>query len=82
MEFEELTSLPSLFRHQTRQVVLCSHVDDLILAGTKSDLEWTLEELRKMFVLSEGGTFPKPDQSPLEPVRFLKRKHYTSQVKE
>ncbi|CAL1127448.1 unnamed protein product [Cladocopium goreaui] len=43
LEFENTPLLPSLFRHRTRQLVLCSHVDDLILCGEKPDFLWLME---------------------------------------
>jgi hypothetical protein len=55
LEFENMHLLPSLFRHRTRQVELCSHVDDL--CGERPDLLWLMEEM-KQFTVSGGEVFP------------------------
>ena len=74
--FESIALLPSLFRHGQRNVVVCSHVDDLILAGERQDLAWLVDELSQKFTISGGELYPQGDQSPTEPVRFLKRRHF------
>ena len=76
LQFETIPILPSVFRHQTRNLVLCTHVDDLILAGTQSDLEWCTEELKKKLTISDSGLIPRLHQSPREAVRFLKKRHF------
>ena len=38
LEFSSTPLLPSLFRHQERDLVLCSHVDDLIVCGSQGDV--------------------------------------------
>ena len=45
--FKSTLLLPSLFRHTERKLMVCSHVDDLVLCGEKEDLEWLVMELRK-----------------------------------
>ena len=55
LEFENMPLLPCLFRHRTRQVELCSHVDDL--CGERPDLLWLMEEM-KQFTVSGGEVFP------------------------
>ena len=75
LQFETIPILPSVFRHHTRNLVWCTHVDDLILAGTQSDLEWCTEELKKKFAISDSGLIPRLHQSPREAVRFLKKRH-------
>ena len=76
LEFENNELLPSLFRHKTKNLVICSHVDDLILAGEKRELAWLMDELEKKFTMSGGELLPQADQDPNEPVRFLKRRHF------
>ena len=69
-------SLPSLFRHENKQLGAVCHVDDLIVAGQLMDLEWLLEVMKKRFVLSESGILPREGQSPEEAVRCLKKRHF------
>ena len=69
-------SLPSLFRHESKQLGAVCHVDDLIVAGQLADLEWLLEAMKKRFALSESGILPWEDQPPEEAVRCLKKKHF------
>ena len=64
--------MPSLFRHRTRQVALCSHVDDLVLCGEQGDLLWLVSRIKEKFTISGGDVIPAPDQDPQEAVRFLK----------
>ena len=64
------------FRHQERDLVLCSHVDDLVVCGSQGDVAWLVNELEKKFTLSGGGLVPAADQDPKDPVRFLKKRHF------
>jgi hypothetical protein len=68
--------LPSLFRHKTKKLILCSHVDDLVLCGERGELLWLIEELKKMMTLQGGDVLPSPDHDEQEPIRFLKRRHF------
>ena len=74
--FSSTPLLPSLFRHEDRDLVLCSQVDDLIVCGAQGDVAWLINELEKKFTLSGGGLVPAADQDPKEPVRFLKERHF------
>ena len=74
--FSSLDILPSMFRHEDRQLALCGHVDDLVIAGKEADVEWCLGQLRERFEICETGVFPTLHQNPKEPVRFLKRRHF------
>ena len=76
LDFETTPILPSVFRHKTRSLVICTHVDDLILAGKPEDLVWCTDALKQRFTISESGLVPQKDQSPKEAVRFLKKRHY------
>ena len=67
---------PSLFRHMDRPLVICSHVDDLMMAGVEDSLNWCLDEFKKLFTVTCGGVFPGVYQDPDEAVRFLKRRHF------
>ena len=72
--------LPSLFKHKEKELVLCSHVDDLILGGERGAVEWLVSELKERFTLQGGDIIPGEDQDPSEPVRFLKKRHVFKQA--
>ena len=72
---ENTPLLPSLFRHKEKPLVLCSHVDDLILGGEREAVEWFVSELKGKFTLQGGEIVPAKDQDPGEPIRFLKKRH-------
>ena len=40
--FQSHMSLPSLFRHESKQIGAVCHVDDLIVAGELQDLQWPM----------------------------------------
>ena len=46
MEFESLATLPSMSRHKTRSLALCAHVDDLVVGGLESEVEWCLGKMK------------------------------------
>ena len=58
-----------------KPLVLCSHVDDLILGGEREAVEWFVSELKGKFTLQGGEIVPAKDQDPGEPIRFLKKRH-------
>ena len=64
-----------MFRHMKKNVVVLAHVDDTGMAGTEEVLKWANEELKKVFTMSGGELFPQ-EQSPKDPVRFLKKRYY------
>ena len=74
--FESTPLLPSLFRHKERSLVLCSHVDDLVVCGERGDAAWLVDELEKKFTISGGTLVPSDGQDPKEPIRFLKKRHF------
>ena len=63
-------------RHKAKKLILCSHVDDLVLCGERGELTWLIEELKKRMTLQGGEILPSPDQDEQEPIRFLKRRHF------
>ena len=79
LEFENTPLLLSVFMHKSRNVILCSHVDDLVLCGQRGDLEWLVIELKKKFTIG-GEIFPMSDQDPNEPIRFLKKRHFFTEA--
>ena len=68
--------LPSLFRHESKQIGAVCHVDDLIVAGELEDLQWLLNKMKGKFVLSESGILPRGGQPADEAVRCLKKRHF------
>eukprot|EP00435_Cladocopium_sp_Y103_P030225 s3061_g7.t1 len=76
LELESIPLLPSLFRHRTRQVALCSHVDDLVFCGERCDLLWLISKIKERFTISGGDVIPAADQDPQEAVRFLKKQYF------
>lgn len=76
LNFVNTPLLPSLFKHKEKNVVVCSHVRDLIISGEQRELAWLVNELEKKFTLSGGELWPQADQDPEMPVRFLKRRHF------
>ena len=73
---ENHLSLPSLFRHKERDLGMVCHVDDLIVAGIPTELDWFLKQMRSRFVISESGLLPQSDQAADDPVRCLKKRHF------
>ena len=73
--FSALEVAPAMFRHENRSLVLCAHVDDLAVAGTKEDITWCLDALRSKFEISGGEIHPGVLTDPHNPLLFLKRRH-------
>ena len=40
MKFKESITHPGVFQHETRDIFLCVHEDDLLLTGRREDLFW------------------------------------------
>ena len=40
MKLKESVTLPWVFQHETRDILLCVHVDDLLCTGVRDDLLW------------------------------------------
>ena len=38
---------PAVFQHETRDILLCVHVDDLLCTGLREDLMWLKKQLLK-----------------------------------
>ena len=70
--FQNHMSLPSLFRHEHRELAAVCHVDDLIIAGKVEHLEWFSNVMKEKFVISESGILPTESQQEDEAVRCLK----------
>ena len=40
MKFKETFTYPGVFQHETRDIFLCVHVDNLLCTGLREDLMW------------------------------------------
>ena len=47
MKFKESVTHPGVFQHETRDMFLCVHVDDLLCTGLREDLAWLKKQLLK-----------------------------------
>ena len=45
MKFEESVAHPGMFQHETRDILLCGHVDGLLCAGLRDDFMWLKKQL-------------------------------------
>ena len=50
-KFKESVSHPRVFQHETRDIFLCVHVDDLLCTGLREDLMWMKKQLLKEYEL-------------------------------
>ena len=72
--FSQCVAMPSLLRHRTRRVVLNVRVDDeLIAAEQASDIEWLVQELRKIYKLQIEGPVPLGPLGAGEELNYLKK---------
>ena len=51
MKFKESVSHPGVFQHETRHILLCVHVDDLLCTGGRDDLLWLKSQLLREYEL-------------------------------
>ena len=51
MGFSESRTMPGVLRHETRQIWLVVHVDDLLCSGYEQDLQWLRDEMKRHYVL-------------------------------
>ena len=49
MKFKESVTHPGVFQHETRDIFLCVHVDDLLRTGLREDLMWLKKQLLKEY---------------------------------
>ena len=47
IKFKESVTHPGVFQHETRDIPLCVHVDDLLCTGVHDDLMWLNKQLLK-----------------------------------
>ena len=51
MKFKKSVTNPGVFQHETRDIFLCVHVDDLLCTGIREDLIWLKKQLLKEYEL-------------------------------
>ena len=51
MKFEESVTHPVVFQHETRDILLCVHADDLLCTGLRDGLMWLKKQLLGMYEL-------------------------------
>ena len=51
MKFKESVLHPGVSQHETRGILLCVHVDDLLCTGVRDDLMWLKSQLLKEYEL-------------------------------
>ena len=51
IKFQESVTHPGVFQHETRDILLCVHVDDLLCTGVRDDLLWLKLKLLKEYEL-------------------------------
>ena len=60
LAFESSRLHPGVFYHRSKDVYVVAHVDDLLVAGPPSELEWVQGEIKKTYeikgeMLKHGG---------------------------
>ena len=50
-KFKESVAHPGVFQHETRDLFMCVHVDDLLCTGVRDDLMWLKFQLSKEYEL-------------------------------
>ena len=68
--FEACKSIPTIYRHQQRQMLMNVHIDDILLIGTTKDCEWFEEEFSKVLRMKKDGPCGIGDN---QTVMYLKR---------
>ena len=51
MKYKEPVTHAGVFQHETRDILLCVHVDDLLCTGIRDDLLWLKLQLLKEYEL-------------------------------
>ena len=51
LKLKESVTNPGVFQHETRDIFLCVHVDDLLCTGPREDLMWLKNQLLKKYEL-------------------------------
>ena len=69
--FLESGVVPGLYAHQEKDIVLCVHVDDFLVAGEEADLRWLQAALEEHYQLK--ASILGPERHLSQEVSFLKR---------
>ena len=51
VKFKEYVTHPGVFQHETRDILLCVHVDDLLCAGVRDNQLWRKKQLLRTYEL-------------------------------
>ena len=51
MQFKESVTHPGVFQHETRDILLCVYVDDLLCTGVRDGLMWLKKQLLNKYEL-------------------------------
>ena len=73
MKFKESVTQPGVFQHETRDIRLCIHVDDLLCTGVRDDLMWLNLQLLKEYELEKKlmGDDDDMEKKAVYPARTL-----------
>ena len=48
-KFKESVTHPGVVQHETRNIFLCVHVDDLLCTGQRDELTWLMKQIQKEY---------------------------------
>ena len=51
LNFEESPTVPGVFRHKEKRMILAAHVDDVICSGSAADLEWLTVGMQREYAV-------------------------------
>ena len=54
--FESFPGMPTIFRHVNKDLYMTIHVDDILLVGSESDIQWYDETFRQIFTMKNSET--------------------------
>ncbi len=66
----EAKSIPTVYRHQQRQMFMNVHIDDILLVGSTEDCEWFEKEFNKVLKMKKDGPCGIGDD---QTIMYLKR---------
>ena len=68
--FEACKSIPTVYRHQQRHMLMNVHIDDILLVGSMEDVEWFESEFNKVLKMKKDGPCGVGDN---QTIMYLKR---------
>ena len=72
--FVSCIAMPSVLKHQSRKLAINIHVDDELVVGEKlEDIDWVIEELKKIYRLQVEGPIPKEPLGSGGELSYLKK---------